>query len=263
MANQYFPYMKKTANIIAILNHKGGVGKTTTTVNIGAALNRKGYRVLMIDLDPQANLTQSLGLDSDQNAPNIYQALRGMIPGIQTLTKRDGLDIVPSSLDLSAAEMELSNEISRESILSRLVAPLQDKYDYILIDCPPSLGLLTVNALVASTGLIIPVQAEFLATRGMSRIMSIIDMVKTRLNKQLPILGVLLTRYDSRKILNRDIHDTIKDLFQSDVFTTVIRDNVALAEAPAVGEDIFSYQSGSMGAMDYNAVCEEIIEKLK
>lgn len=255
--------MKTTAKIIAILNHKGGVGKTTTTVNIGAALCLKGFRVLMIDLDPQANLTQSLGLDKEQEGPNIYQALRGMIRELPVIAKKNGLDVVPSTLDLSAAEIELSNEISRESILKRLIEPMQDKYDYILIDCPPSLGILTINALVASTGLIIPVQAEFLATRGMTRIMSIIEMVKTRLNDRLDIIGVLLTRYDNRKILNRDIYDTIKELFQSDVFTNVIRDNVALAEAPATGEDIFTYQPTSMGAADYRNVCEEILEKLK
>ena len=255
--------MKTPAKIIAILNHKGGVGKTTTTVNIGAALCLKGFRVLMIDLDPQANLTQSLGLDKEQEGPNIYQALRGMIRELPVIAKKTGLDVVPSTLDLSAAEIELSNEISRESILKRLIEPMQDKYDYILIDCPPSLGILTINALVASTGLIIPVQAEFLATRGMTRIISIIEMVKTRLNDRLDIIGVLLTRYDNRKILNRDIYDTIKELFQSDVFTNVIRDNVALAEAPATGEDIFTYQPTSMGAADYRNVCEEILEKLK
>ncbi|MGL4520712.1 MAG: ParA family protein [Phocaeicola sp.] len=245
--------------IIAILNHKGGVGKTTTTINLAAALKLKGKRVLVIDLDGQANLTESLGVSIEEEC-TIYGALKGEYP--LPLQRTDGgLTLVPSCLDLSAAESELINEPGREMILKHLIAkhPETKEYDFILIDCPPSLGLLTLNALTASNQLIIPVQAQFLAMRGMAKIMNIIGIVKERLNPELHIGGIVITQFDQRKTLNRSVSDIIKDSFCDKMFKTIIRDNVALAEAPINGKSIFDYNSKANGAKDYLALAEEVL----
>ena len=246
--------------IISLLNHKGGVGKTTSSINIGAGLVEKGHRVLLIDLDPQANLTLSLGVPRQKYT--IYEALRGeseLVP----YQVRDGFDVVGSSLDLSGAEMELINEAGREFILRELFAPVLEEYDFIIIDCPPSLGLLTLNALTSSHHVIIPLQTEFLALQGLTKIKQVIDKVRFRLNKRLDILGVFATMYDSRKVLNRDVVGTIHKYFGKKVFDTKIRDNVALAEAPSQRKDIFAYNRSSNGAEDYLALCEEIIQRAK
>lgn len=244
--------------VISLLNHKGGVGKTTSAVNIGAGLAEMGRRVLLIDLDPQANLTLSLGVPRQPNT--IYEALRGEAPLLPAAVK-DRLDVVTSTLDLSGAEMELINEAGREFILRELIAPIRDKYDYILIDCPPSLGLLTLNALTSSDLVYIPLQAEFLAVQGLAKIKQIMQKVRVRLNKGLEIGGVITTMYDGRKVLNRDVVETIKKWFGDAVFETKIRDNVALAEAPAQRKDIFQYSPNSPGAKDYLALCKEIIRR--
>lgn len=246
------------AKIISLLNHKGGVGKTTSAINIGAGLVELGKRALLIDLDPQANLTLSLGIPRQKFT--IYEAVRGeseLVP----FNVKDGLDVVTSSLDLSGAEMELINEAGREYILRELFEPLHDDYDYIIIDCPPSLGLLTLNALTSSDYVVIPLQTEFLALQGLTKIKQVIDKVKFRLNKKLDILGVIATMYDGRKVLNRDVVETIRKYFGEKVFETLIRDNVALAEAPAQRKDIFSYNSNSSGAEDYLSLCREILER--
>jgi chromosome partitioning protein len=246
------------SKIISISNHKGGVGKTTSVVNIGAGLNKLGKKVLLIDLDAQANLSQSLGLTNQ--ARNIYTAIRGEheLEPIQVLK---GFDVVPSTLDLSGAEIELSNEAGREFILQELVAPIKKSYDYILVDCPPSLGLLTINSFTASDEVFIPLQAEFLAMQGLSKLVEIIEKIKKRLNKNLKVGGVFITQYDNRKVLNRDVLATIQEHFKDNIFKTQIRDNVALAEAPAQGLDIFRYNPKSYGADDYLALCKEIIKR--
>lgn len=244
--------------IISLLNHKGGVGKTTSAINIGAGLVELEKRVLLIDLDPQANLTLSLGIPRQKYT--IYEALRGesdLVP----YTVREGFDVITSSLDLSGAEMELINEAGREYILRDLIAMIQDQYDFIIIDCPPSLGLLTLNALTSSRFVIIPLQTEFLALQGLTKIKQVIDKVMFRLNKQLEICGVVATMYDSRRVLNRDVVDTIHKYFGEKVFKTYIRDNVALAEAPAQRKDIFSYNRRSNGAEDYLDLCKELLER--
>ena len=190
------------ANVISLLNHKGGVGKTTSAINIGAGLVELGQKVLLIDLDPQANLTLSLGIQRQRIT--IYESLRGeseLVP----FNVKPNLDIVTSSLDLSGAEMELVNEPGREFLLRSLFEPLEEEYDYIIIDCPPSLGLLTLNALTSSNYVYIPLQTEFLALQGVAKIKQVIDKVKFRLNKKLSIGGVIATMYDSRKVLNRDV----------------------------------------------------------
>ena len=204
------------SKVISISNHKGGVGKTTSTINIGAGLNKLGKKILLIDLDPQANLSQSLGLQ-DQN-PNIYTHLKQISTGYRTSIRPvvilPGLDVIPSTLDLSGAEVELSSEAGREYILRELIEPLKGRYDYILIDSPPSLGLLAINALTASDEVFIPLQAQYLALQGLTKLMEIIDKIKKRLNKELNVGGVFITQYDSRKILNRDVVNSIRAHFK-------------------------------------------------
>ena len=246
------------SKVISISNHKGGVGKTTSTINIGAGLVRLGRKVLLIDLDPQANLSQSLAL-IDQPI-NIYGAIRGQYK-LEPINVIKGLDIIPSTLDLSGAEIELSTEVGREYILRELIEPLRASYDYILIDCPPSLGLLTINSFTASDEVYIPLQAQYLALQGLSKLIEVIEMITKRLNKELKVGGVIITQYDSRKVLNRDVVETIQTHFKDKVFKSKIRDNVALAEAPAQGLDIYRYQLKSYGAEDYLELSKEIIKR--
>jgi chromosome partitioning protein len=246
--------------VISISNHKGGVGKTTSAINIGAGLNLLKKKVLLIDLDPQANLTQSLGLINQDR--NIYGALRGEYK-LQPIEILKGLDIIPSTLDLSGAEIELSSEPGREYILKELIEPLRASYDFIIIDSPPSLGLLTINSFTASDEILIPLQAQYLALQGLAKLVEVVDKIKGRLNKGLKVGGVFITQYDSRKVLNRDVVDTIQAHFKDEVFKTKIRDNIALAEAPAQGLDIFRYSSKSYGAEDYLALSKEVLKRSK
>jgi chromosome partitioning protein len=246
------------SNIISITNHKGGVGKTTSTINIGAGLSKQGKKILLVDLDPQASLSISLGIAEPEQT--IYGAIKGEYK-IKPVAIYEGLDLIPSTLDLSGAEVELSSETGREYILKEILEPFKTKYDFILIDCPPSLGLLTVNSLTASNEIFIPLQAEYLALRGLTKLLEIVEKVKQRLNKGLEVGGVFITQYDSRKILNRNIVESIEEHFKEKVFKTKIRDNIALAEAPSQGSDIFRYNSKSYGAEDYLALSKEIIEK--
>lgn len=244
--------------VLSISNHKGGVGKTTSTINIGAALNNLGKKVLLIDLDPQANLTQSLGLTNQQKT--IYGSLKGDYK-LEPISIMKGFDIVPSTLDLSGAEIELSSEAGREFILKELIEEVRSKYDFIIIDSPPSLGLLTINAFTASDEIIIPLQAQFLAMQGLTKLVEVVDKIKSRLNKSLKVGGVFITQYDGRKVLNRDVFETINTHFKSEVYKTKVRDNIALAEAPSQGLDIFRYNAKSNGAEDYLALAKEILER--
>lgn len=246
------------SKVISISNHKGGVGKTTSAINIGAGLNKLGKKILLIDLDPQANLSQSLGLVNQER--NIYGALRGKYK-LEPIKIIKGLDVIPSTLDLSGAEVEMSGEPGREYILKEIIEPLKSSYDYILIDSPPSLGLLTINSFTASDEVFIPLQAQYLALQGLSKLVEVIDKIQSRLNKELKIGGVFITQYDSRKVLNRDVVATIEAHFKNKVFKTKIRDNVALAEAPAQGLDIFRYNSKSYGAEDYLSLSKEILKR--
>ena len=246
------------SKVISISNHKGGVGKTTSAINIGAGLNKLGKKVLLIDLDAQANLSQSLGLINQER--NIYGAIKGDYK-LEPITITKGWDIIPSTLDLSGAEVELSVEAGREFILRELIEPLRASYDYIIIDSPPSLGLLTINAFTASDEIFIPLQAQYLALQGLSKLVEVIDKIKKRLNKELKIGGVFITQYDNRKVLNRDVVETIQAHFKDQVFKTKVRDNIALAEAPAQGMDIFRYQPKSYGAEDYLNLCKEILKR--
>ena len=243
---------------IAISNHKGGEGKTTSTVNIGAGLAMAGKKVLLIDMDPQANLTQSYGITKSD--VSVYEVLTGEAKPMM-VNIFENLDVLPSTLDLSGAEMELSNETGREYILREAIAEVSQNYDYILIDCPPSLGLLTINALTAADEVFIPLQAHYLAIKGLTKIVEVIGKVQKRLNKNVQITGVFVTQFDKRKVLHRDVVETIYTYFQEKLFNTRIRDNIALAEAPSQGLDIFRYDPECKGAEDYRSLCQEIIER--
>ncbi|MEA2041928.1 MAG: ParA family protein [Bacteroidota bacterium] len=249
-----------SCRVISVSNHKGGVGKTTSTVNLGAALATLGRKVLLIDADPQANLTVSFGIEENDESfdiPTIYDAIRGHSE-LKPHVLNKNLHIVPSTIDLSGADMELSAEPGREYILRELIEPLRDKYDYIFIDCPPSLGLLTINSFTAATEIFIPIQPHYLAVRGLSKILEVINKIKSRLNRELEITGVFVTLYDRRKILHKEIYDTIETYFDDRVFRTKIKENIALAEAPSNGMDIFSYDKNSNGAHDYRLLAKEV-----
>jgi chromosome partitioning protein len=248
------------SKVISISNHKGGVGKTTSAINIGAGLNRLGKKILLIDLDPQANLSQSLGLIEPERT--IYGALRGEYK-LQPIEIIKGLDVIPSTLNLSGAEVEMSGEAGREYILREIIEPIRASYNYILIDTPPSLGLLTINSFTASDLIFIPLQSQYLALQGLANLLEVTEKIKKRLNHELRVGGVFITQYDSRKVLNRDVVATIETRFKNEVFKTKIRDNIALAEAPAQGVDIFRYNPKSYGAEGYLSLCKEILKKSK
>jgi len=251
---------RKTATVLCLSNHKGGVGKTCSTCNIGAGLARKGKKVLLIDLDPQANLSLSFGLKDVEKT--IYLTLSGQCQideAIYTIT--ENLDLVPSTLDLAGAEIELSSEPGRELILKERINQICGQYDYVIIDCAPSLGLLTTNALTASHEVYIPLQAQYLSLQGVSKLTAIIEKIQKRLNENLKVGGIFITQYDSRKVLNRDIAEHIGKYFKNQVLKTRIRDNITLAEAPSKGKDIFRYNPKCHGAEDYESLCNEIISK--
>lgn len=245
------------ARIITISNHKGGVGKTTSAINIGAGLHKMGKKVLLVDADPQANLTQSLGIEEPETS--IYGALKGDYP-LEAMEILPGLDLVGSTLDLSGAEVELSTENRREYILKNILKPLESKYEFIFIDSPPSLGLLTINALTASQEIFIPLQAEYLALRGLTKLQEVVERISERLNPDLFIGAVFITQYDNRTVLHRDVRDSIKNHFGDKLLSTPIRRNISLAEAPTQGVDIFRYAPNSSGAEDYLSLSREILE---
>jgi len=246
--------------VVAISNHKGGVGKTTTTVNLGAGLAKLGKKILLVDLDPQANLSQCYGITKPD--VTVYEALKSE-EDLKPTKVNENLYVAPSSLDLAGAEMELNSEAGREYLLKEIITPIKDDYDYIFVDCPPSLGLLTLNAFTCADEVIIPIQAHFLAIKGLTKIIEVINKIKRRINKNLEISGVVITLYDKRKILHRDIEETIKTYFKEKVYNTKIRQNVALAEAPTQGIDIFRYAISSPGADDYWDLAQEFIERHK
>ena len=251
--------------IIAIANQKGGVGKTTTTINLAASLAHEGKRVLIIDADPQANSTSGYGIDPRTMSSSIYECLVDEYPidGSQVGTCIEGLDLIGSRIDLAGAELELINKPDREKVLSRLLQGVVEKYDFILIDCSPSLGLITVNALTAAHSVIIPVQAEYFALEGISKLLNTIRIIKSKLNPGLEIEGFLLTMYDARLRLANQIFEELKGHFGDMVFNTVIPRNIRLSEAPSHGLPAILYDAESRGATSHIALAREIIARNK
>ncbi len=247
--------------IIAFTNQKGGVGKTTTVINIGAALSLAGKKVLLVDLDPQAHLTYSYGIEAHTLDFTIYDVLKNTTQlNDNLIIKNKKYHLLPSNLDLSGADIDLSGVAGREFLLKEVLSNIKG-YDYILIDCPPNLGLLTLNALTAANKIYIPLQAEFLAMQGMSHLVQTINIVKKRLNTTLEVSGIIATMYDGRINLSKEILEKVEKYFGNKLFRTFIRNNIALAEAPSFGKDIFEYKSSSNGAEDYKSLCKEIIER--
>jgi chromosome partitioning protein len=249
--------------IIAITNQKGGVGKTTTAINLSACLAIAEKRTLLVDIDPQANATSGMGLDKAELERSVYDLLldANRFDEIVIKTSLKYLDLLPSNINLVAAELELVERDGRETRLAAKLAEVADRYDFILVDCPPSLGLLTVNALAAADQVLIPIQAEYYALEGLSQLLDTIRLVQERLNSRLEIGGILITMYDSRLNLARQVVDDARAHFPDKVFSTVISRNVRLSEAPSFGKPIILYDIGSAGAENYISLAEEVLRK--
>ena len=253
------------AYILTLANQKGGVGKTTTAVNLAAFLGKKKKKVLVIDLDPQGNATSGLGIDKGQLESTIYDVMVNDVDIMDTIweSSSDNVSICPTNINLAGAEIELVNVMSREQVLKNAVKSVKNDYDYILIDCPPSLSILTINALTASDGIIIPIQGEYYALEGLTQLVDTINIVKKKLNKNLSILGVVLTMFDRRTQLTRQVQEEVENYFRDKVFSTVIPRNVRLAEAPSHGVAILNYDKHSKGAKAYESLAAEVIKRTK
>ena len=249
--------------IISLANQKGGVGKTTTTINLAASLAVLEQKVLVIDADPQANATSGLGFNLKNIQSSIYECIVDEVEADKVIMKTeiDNLDIIPSHIDLVGAEIEMLNLPNREMVLKHVIEHLKEKYDFILIDCSPSLGLITVNALTASDSVIIPVQCEYFALEGLGKLLNTIKIIQNRLNKDLEIEGFLLTMFDGRLNLSNQVYEEVKRHFQEMVFETVIQRNVKLGEAPSYGKPVILYDASSKGAINHMNLAREILQR--
>jgi chromosome partitioning protein len=253
------------SKVIAIANQKGGVGKTTTAINLAASLAVLEKKVLLVDVDPQANATSGIGFDPKSIEVSIYECLIDGVDPKTAILKTDtaGMDLIPSHIDLVGAEIEMLNIENREIILRKIIAQVRDEYDFVLIDCSPSLGLLTLNALTAADSIIIPVQCEYFALEGLGKLLNTIQMIQRNLNKELEIEGFLLTMYDSRLRLSNHVVSEVKQHFESMVFETIIQRNTKLSEAPSYGMPAVLYDAKSKGTVSYLNMAEELLERLK
>jgi chromosome partitioning protein len=248
--------------ILALANQKGGVAKTTTTLNLGVAFAERGYRVLLIDLDPQGNLTMSQGLNPDTIERSMFDVLVNRMPIEQVIERRE-VDIAVSSIDLAGADMALSSQIGRERALQKALAPIMDRYDYIFMDTPPSLGLLTINAFVAATGVIVPVQTEYLSLRGLVQLENTLAMVRENLNPKVEIVGILPTMYDRRLTHSREADEILRENFGSLVYNTRIRKTIRFAEAPVKGSSVLAYEPTGEAAELYRDLAKEVLSGKK
>lgn len=251
------------SKIISLANQKGGVGKTTTAINLSAALAREGKKVLLVDADPQANASSGLGVDIREVENTVYECLVNGIDPHQAIveTEEKNLSLIPSHIDLVGAEVEMLNMDNRETLMKRVLGQVRSEYDYILIDCSPSLGLITVNALTASDSVIIPVQCEFFALEGIAKLLNTIKIIKSNLNPALKIDGFLMTMFDNRLRLSNQVYEEVKRHFGTLVFNTVIPRNVRLSEAPSHGQSVLAYDGSSKGAKKYQALAKELIKR--